>query len=95
MVSYRDKREVQIDPGLQERLLLQMREEQEAAMRRRALQTWILGPLALGLIAIGTVLSFSDDMTVAIVANVIASTLLWALWKINKARIRRALGLSE
>jgi len=88
------RREVQLDPQLQARLLEQMREEQESNARRTSILNWIIVPLAVFSLVIGTVLMFSDDMTVAIVANTVTTSIGYVLYRVNKERIRAFLGLS-
>lgn len=86
------RKEAQLDPALQSRLLAQMHEEQAAALRQRELMNWVLLPIALVLIVGGTVLSFSSNLTIAFVANTIATGILWVLWKANRERIRGYFG---
>ena len=85
---------MQLDPQLQARLLEQMREEQESNARRTSILNWIIVPLAVFSLVIGTVLMFSDDMTVAIVANTVTTSIGYVLYRVNKERIRAFLGLS-
>lgn len=70
-----------------------MREEQADALRKQALVTWVLLPVAVAALLIGVVLSFSDDLEIAIVANLVATGIGWVLWRIHKPRIRAWLGL--
>ncbi|MCA9531606.1 MAG: hypothetical protein KC543_15860 [Myxococcales bacterium] len=88
------RKQVQLDPGLQQRLLDKMREEQAAAIRRRELTNYVVIPLTVVLIVAGALLSFSDNMGVAILANFLATTLLYVLWRVNRKKIRAWLGLS-
>ena len=88
-----EKREVRLDPALQARLLEQMRDEQEATMRRNRIKTWILTPTAVALVILGAALTFSDDLVVAALANLVAVGLFWVLWRIHRGKIRSALGL--
>lgn len=84
---------VQLDPQLQARLLEQMHEEQEANMRKTAILNWIIVPLAVFSLVVGTVLMFSDDTSIAIAANLFASSVGYVLYRVNKPRIRAFLGL--
>lgn len=83
-----ERREVHLDPGLQARILEQMREEQAAALRRRAALNWVLLPLTTLAFVIGAVLSFSSDLGVAMFANLVATSIAYVLYRVNKERIR-------
>ncbi len=87
------KAEVQLDPQFQARLLAQMREEQEANIRRTTVLNWIIVPLTLVALVVGIVLAFSDDHLVAVLANLVASSIAYVLYRVNRPRIRAFLGL--
>ena len=87
-----ERKEVRLDPALQERLLEQMREEQAIAIRRRDIRNWVLAPLTALSLVLGIVLSFSSDMVVAVTANTVTSGLAWVLWRVNRDRIRNTFG---
>lgn len=73
-------------------MLAQMHEEQATALRQRELTNWVLVPIALFAIVIGTIYTFSHDMVIAFIANTIASGVAWVLWRVNRERIRDLLG---
>lgn len=87
------KKEIQLDPALQARLLEQMRAEQAVAIRRREIRNRVLVPSAALSLVLGVVLSFSSDMTIAVTANIATSGLVWALWRTNRERIRDTFGV--
>ena len=76
--------DARLDPGLQQRLLEQMREQQAARKRSRALRRYVALPLTLCLVAGSVAMSLDDDLTTAILGNLLATSLLWYLWKIRK-----------
>jgi Flp pilus assembly protein TadB len=87
------RKEVQLDPTLQARMLAQMREEQATALRKRELTNWVLVPAAVFALILGTVLMFSSNMLVAFFANTIATGIAIVLWRVNRERIRDFLGM--
>jgi hypothetical protein len=87
-----ERREVRLDPALQERLLEQMREEQRRAIRAKEIRNWVLLPTAVLCFAAGCVLMFSDDLAIAFLANTIAMGIAWVLWRANREWIRNTLG---
>jgi hypothetical protein len=88
----KERPEVKLDPGLQERLLEQMREEQAAALRAREIRNWVLLPTAVFCIVVGVVNAFSDDLMIAFVANTLATGIGAVLWRVNREWIRNTLG---
>jgi len=86
------KREVRLPDALQAALLEQMREEQEASMRNRAIINWVLLPIAIACVVLGTAFMLSDDFVLSFVASTVASGVGWVLWRVNRKRIREALG---
>lgn len=70
-----------------------MHEEQAAALRRRGLRNWVLVPAAVLSLIVGVALMFSDDLMVALLANVVASGIARVLWVTNRDWIRDRLGL--
>ena len=85
------KPEVKLDPAFQARLLEQMREEQEGAMRARQIRLYVVYPLIALVTIVGIAMSFSSNRTTAIVGHVMASSILYVLWSARK-RIAKALG---
>jgi hypothetical protein len=82
---------VRLDSQVQARLDRQRAEEHAALMRSRNLKLYVGLPALLAL-AVGSVLmATSDDATIAITGNVIASIFAWLVWK-NRNRIKAALG---
>lgn len=85
------RREVRLDPKVQERLLEQMREEQAAALRSKAWRNYVLIPLLTGMTVAGVWMAFADDQTLALIGNLLASSILFVVWKLRK-RIAAAFG---
>ncbi len=53
-------------------------------MRNREIYTWVLIPLAIALVVISIPLSFSDNVTVAVMANIIGSGIFIGWWRARK-----------
>jgi hypothetical protein len=81
-----------LDPAFQERLLVQMREEQAAALRRAEIRNWVLVPVAVFSLVIGVALMFSDDLMTALLANIVATGIATVLWRTNRDWIRDRFG---
>ena len=79
-------------PSLHERAMLQIQEERALAERRAAVWNWVVVPLTLIAFVAGAVLSFSEDLEVALVANLVASGLGYLLYRLNRDRIRALFG---
>jgi hypothetical protein len=88
------KPEVRLNPALQAQLLEQMREEQTAAIRSRRIKLFVLLPAVVGATIVSLMMALANDSTIAIIGNVVASSLLLFFWKVRK-RIGAALGLSN
>jgi hypothetical protein len=84
--------EVRLDPALQERILEQMREEQRVAIRNREIRNWVLVPTAIFSLVIGIVLMFSENLAVAVLANIVTSGIATVLWRTNRDWIRNTFG---
>ncbi len=88
----KERPEVRLDPVLQARILEQMREEQAAALRMREIRNWVLLPTALFCLVLGIVLTFSDNLMVAFVANTVATGIAIVLFRANRDWIRNTFG---
>lgn len=82
------RREVRLQPHLQARLLEQMRAEQAASMRGRAIRRYVALPCAILAVAGSLVMMVYGDGTTSLVGNLIASLLLWFFWLIRKQLAR-------
>lgn len=82
-----------LDPGFQARLLEQMQAEQAIALRQREIRNWVLLPAAALSLLIGVVLMFSDDMMVAMLANLVATCIVTLLWRTNRDWVRDRFGM--
>ena len=87
------KQEVRLDPEFQARLLEQMEEEQQEAIRRATVLNWFVVPLTVVALIVGIVLAFSDDHIVALIANLVATAIAYVLYRVNRSRVRAFLGL--
>lgn len=92
MSAPKPRREVQLDPALQAKLLEQMRKEQAVAMRKRALRRYVLLPLVIVLAVASPMMALSDDTGVALTGHSIASVLMLLLWR-QRHRLAASLGL--
>ena len=74
---------VKLDPGVQARLLEQMREEQAAAHRTRMLRRYVLLPLTLGaFVWSGMAATMGDEVEVH-VGGLFLTSLAWYLWRVR------------
>ena len=85
------RRQVTLDPKVQEQLLAQMREEQASRFRWKQLRNFVTIPALLALTAVGVVMTFSDDQTTSMIGSTFASSILMVFWKLRK-RISSAFG---
>lgn len=88
------RREVRLNPGLQAQLLQQMREEQAASANARRFRLFVLLPALLVATGVSLKMALSDDPTINVIGNLVASSLLWLFWKLRR-RIGSALGLGQ
>jgi hypothetical protein len=88
------RREVQLEPGLQAKLLAQMRAEQESRLRSIALRRYLLLPLVLGALVWSTFVTFYGDSTMSMVGNLVGTSLLWFLWKV-RTRLSSVFGFAS
>jgi hypothetical protein len=76
--------EVRLNPAFQKRLLDQMKEDQAAAMRGRAIRMYVVLPLVLAATVASVVMMIYGDTTESVLGNLLASCLLWYFWVIRK-----------
>jgi len=85
------KPEVKLDPGLQARLLEQMRTEQAAAIRSRRIKLFVLLPLTIALTVVSILMTFDRDPSTSTIGSFLASSLVMGFWTMRK-RIGASLG---
>jgi hypothetical protein len=83
--------EVRLDPKLQAKLLDQMRAEQQASFRTLALRRYVLLPGVLGALVWSVFITLYGSPGPSIIGNILASTLLFYLFK-HRARLGSVFG---
>jgi Flp pilus assembly protein TadB len=77
-------REVRLDDAVQARLREQMEQERTARARNRMLRRFVLLPSVLAGVFASLTMTIYGDTTASIVGNLIATGLLWFLWKVRR-----------
>jgi len=88
------RREVTLEPGLQAKLLAQMRAEQEARFRGLAVRRYVVLPGVLGLLVWSVFVAFYGSSTESMIGNLLGSSLLLYLWKV-RTRLGSVFGLGS
>lgn len=77
------RREVRLEPGLQAKLLAQMRAEQEARHRELAVRRYVALPGVLLMLVWSVFVMLYGSAVESMIGNVLGSTLLFYLWKVR------------